>query len=285
MKVLNMYKFKNFLSNSFLYIFLIITSILFLLPILWWILFSIKDSASIVMGETLREVWIPNQFLFFQNAKEALSLYPMGRFFINSLIVTTTITFSVVFLASISGYAFAKFNFIGRNVIFKVVLALLMIPQIVIVIPLFEMIVNLKMVNTYQSLIIPFLVTPFGIFMMRQFMYAIPNEYIEAARVEGASEIRIFFGIVLPLSKNAFATLGILTFLFQWGLLLWPLISISRQYLYTLPVGVSLLFSNIQVPYNAMYAITLLFSIPVLVVYLLLQKMVMNSLAMTGLKG
>ena len=277
-------RFKNSFSYGILYLFLITAAIMFILPILWWIIFAIKDSASIVMGETLSEVWLPNKFLFIQNIRKALNLYPMLKFFINSLIVSSTVTFFELFIASASGYAFAKYNFFGKKLLFNLVLALLMIPQIVMVVPLFEMIVNFKMVNTYWALIVPFMVTPFGIFMMRQFMYSIPNEYIEAARVEGASEFNIFIKIIIPLSRNSFATLGIFTFLFQWDSLLWPLISTSKQPMYTLSVGISLLQANVQVPYNALYAVTLLFSIPVLIVYIFFQNLIMKSLAMTGLK-
>jgi multiple sugar transport system permease protein len=278
-------RFKNILVEKLLLLFLIICAFLFLLPIIWWIIFAMRDTASIAVGETLKEVWIPEQYQFLKNLKEAFDLYPMGRFFANSFIISFTVTIFELLIASMSGYAFAKYNFTAKNIIFKVILALLMIPQIVLVIPLFQMVVGLKLANTYLALIVPFMVTPFGIFMMRQFMYAIPDEYIEAARIEGAGEFKIFFRIVLPLSKNSFATLGIFTFLMQWDSLLWPLIATSKQKMYTLAVGISLLQTNVQVPYNALYAITLLFSIPVLVVFLLLQRLVIRSLAMTGLKG
>lgn len=278
-------RFKDILVEKLLLLLLIIGAFLFLLPIIWWIIFAVRDTASIAVGETLKEVWIPKEFQFLKNIKEAFNLYPMGRFFVNSFIISLIVTLFELFIASMSGYAFAKYNFIAKNVIFKVILALLMIPQIVLVIPLFQMVVGLKMANTYLALIVPFMVTPFGIFMMRQFMYAIPDDYIEAARIEGAGEFMIFFRIVLPLSKNPFATLGIFTFLMQWDSLLWPLIALSKQKMYTLAVGISLLQTNVQVPYNALYAVTLLFSIPVLVVFILLQRLVIRSLAMTGLKG
>jgi multiple sugar transport system permease protein len=119
---------------------------------------------------------------------------------------------------------------------------------------------------------------------MRQFMYGVPDDYLEAARVEGAGEFRIFFQIVMPIMKNALATLGIVTFLMQWDSLLWPLVATSRNDMYTLSVGISLLQTNVQVPYNAIYAATLLFSIPVVVVYLFFQNQVIKSMALTGVK-
>jgi len=265
-------------------IFLGILAVLFLLPILWWISFAVKGSAAISPQPTLWATWIPDQFLFIQNLEYAFSLYPLGKFFLNSFIVASIVTFFELLLASMSGYAFAKYAFRGRDLIFKVVLLLLMIPQIVLIIPIFEIFVTLKLTNTYTALALPFVVTPFGIFMMRQFMYGIPDDYLEAARVEGAGEFRIFLQIVLPMMKNALATLGILTFLMQWDSLLWPLIATSRNDMYTLSVGISLLQTNVQVPYNAIYAATLLFSIPVILVYLFFQNQVIKSMALTGVK-
>ncbi|HUU27977.1 MAG TPA: carbohydrate ABC transporter permease [archaeon] len=264
---------------------LTVLAFLFLLPIAWWINFAVKGNASLTIGDTLKEIWIPNEFLLFHNLQSAFNLYPMGRFFINSLIVASVVTFFELFIASLAGFSFAKYDFKGKNIVFSAILSLLMIPQVVLVIPLFEVVVALDMVNTYRSLVLPFLVTPFGIFMMRQFCYSIPNDYIEAARVEGVGEFTIYLRIIIPLIKSAFALLGIFTFLRQWDMLLWPLITLSKQAMYTLAVGVSLLQTNVQVPYNALYAVTLLFSIPVIIMYLLFQRLIIESLTMSGIKG
>ena len=233
----------------------------------------------------MKELWIPNEFLLVDNLRTAFKLYPMGRFFLNSMIVASLVTICELFIASLAGFSFAKYRFKGKKYVFPAILSLLMIPQVVLVIPLFEVVVGLDMVNTYRALILPFLVTPFGIFMMRQFCYSIPNDYIEAARVEGVGELIIYLRIVIPLISSAFALLGIFTFLRQWDMLLWPLITLSKQAMYTLAVGVSLLQTNVQVPYNALYAVTLLFSIPVIIVYLLFQRLIIESLTMSGIKG
>ena len=276
---------RRLLSKTLLLMLLALLAFLFLLPIAWWINFAAKGNASLTIGHTLREIWIPNQFLFIDNLRKAFALYPMAKFFLNSLIVSSIATAFELMISSIAGFSFAKYKFVGRRIIFSAILALLMIPQIVLVIPLFEVVVSLNMVNTYRALVLPFLVSPFGIFMMRQFCSSIPNDYIEAARVEGVGEFRLFLTIILPFLKSAFALLGIFTFLRQWDTLLWPLITLSKQVMYTLAVGVSLLQTNVQVPYNALYAVTLLFSIPVLVVYLLFQKLIIESLTMSGIKG
>jgi multiple sugar transport system permease protein len=265
-------------------VFLLVLALLFLLPIFWWISYAIKDTAGLSPQPTLADYWLPDQINFIPNLEYAFQLYPLGRFFLNSFIVASAVTFFELLLASMAGYSFAKYAFKGRDLIFKMVLVLLMVPQIVLIIPLFEIFVSVKMTNNYLALILPFVVTPFGIFMMRQFMYGIPDDYLEAARVEGGGEFHIFFRIVMPMMKNALATLGIVTFLMQWDSLLWPLVSTARNDMYTLAVGISLLQTNVQVPYNAIYAATLLFSIPIIVVYLFFQNQVIKSMALTGIK-
>jgi multiple sugar transport system permease protein len=246
--------------------------------------YAVKDTAGLGPQPTLWDVWVPDRVNFIPNLEYAFSLYPLAKFFLNSFIVASAVTIFELLLASMAGYAFAKYAFKGRDLIFKLVLILLMVPQIVLIVPLFEIFVSVKMTNSYLALILPFIVTPFGIFMMRQFMYGVPDDYLEAARVEGAGEFRIFFQIVMPIMKNALATLGIVTFLMQWDSLLWPLVATSRNDMYTLSVGISLLQTNVQVPYNAIYAATLLFSIPVVVVYLFFQNQVIKSMALTGVK-
>jgi multiple sugar transport system permease protein len=265
-------------------IFLAALAFLILLPILWWVSYAVKDTAGLGPQPTLWDVWVPDRVNFIPNLEYAFSLYPLAKFFLNSFIVASAVTIFELLLASMAGYAFAKYAFKGRDLIFKLVLILLMVPQIVLIVPLFEIFVSVKMTNSYLALILPFIVTPFGIFMMRQFMYGVPDDYLEAARVEGAGEFRIFFQIVMPIMKNALATLGIVTFLMQWDSLLWPLVATSRNDMYTLSVGISLLQTNVQVPYNAIYAATLLFSIPVVVVYLFFQNQVIKSMALTGVK-
>jgi multiple sugar transport system permease protein len=262
---------------------LTLVAVLFLLPIAWWVSYAVRGSAALV-SKPLIETWIPSEFQFSENLARAFDLYPLATFFVNSVLVSGAVTVAEVILASMAGYAFARFDFPGRNVLFVVVMAMLMVPQIVLIVPLFELVVGLQLSNTLPALIIPFMVSPFGVFLMRQFMGTIPREYFEAARVEGAGEFRIFATIGLPLARNAALTLAIFTFLLQFDSLLWPLVATSNQASYTLAVGVSLLQTNVQVPYNAIYAATLTFSLPVLFLYLILQRQFMRSLSFGGLK-
>ena len=262
---------------------LTLVAVLFLLPIAWWVSYAVRGTAGLV-SKPLIDTWIPSEFQFLENLATAFDLYPLETFFVNSVLVSGAVTVAEVLLASMAGYAFARFRFPGRDLLFILVLAMLMVPQIVLIIPLFELMVGLQIANTLPALAIPFLVSPFGIFLMRQFMGTIPREYFEAARVEGAGEFRIFATIALPLTRNAALTLAIFTFLLQFDSLLWPLVATSNQASYTLAVGVSLLQTNVQVPYNAIYAATLAFSLPVLLLYLVLQRQFMRGLSFGGLK-
>ena len=260
-------------------------AILFLLPVLWWIVVATDDTTSIARDGNALEIWIPSTFALDDNIEVAFADYPIGRFLLNSFVIAMVVTVAELLLASMAGYALAKYEFGGRTTAIGMTLALMIMPQIVLVIPLLELSVDLDLINTYQGLILPFIVTPFGIFMMRQFLLDFPQDYVDAARLDGASELGIFVRIVLPMSRNGLATLGIFTFLFQWEALLWPLVLLSQQDLYTFPVGISLLRSDVLVPFNAIYAVSLLFSLPIIILYLLAQRLVMHSLAMSGLKG
>lgn len=260
-------------------------AILFLLPIAWWVVVSVDSTASIARTGTIGEVWTPQSFALIENLRVAFDLYPIGRFLFNSFLVAAVITVLELLLAAMAGYGLAKFDFRGNRLLIGLILALLIMPQIVLVIPLLELSVQLSLVNTYQGLILPFIVTPFGIFMMRQFLLDFPTEYLDAARIDGAGELRIFASVIIPLARNGLVTLGIFTFLFQWEALLWPLVVLSDQDYYTFPLGIALLRSDVLVPFNAIYAVSLLFSVPIVVLYLLAQRMVMRSLAMTGFKG
>jgi multiple sugar transport system permease protein len=265
--------------------FLLVLAALFLLPALWWFSSAIRQSASIPVGVSLWEAWIPRDFRFFSNVSQAFQLYPMGRFFVNSIIVATVVTVGELFFASMAGYGLAKFRFVGRRAVFFGVMVFLLVPQIVLVVPLFEMAAQMGLVNSYPALIGPFLVTPLGVFMMRQFMEDIPDELLDAARVDGASEWWIYLRVVLPLSRNALISLAVFAFLLQWDALLWPLVALSRSDMYTLNVGVSLLQTNVQTPYNAIFAVTFLFSLPIVVLYFIVQRHVIESLATGGIKG
>jgi multiple sugar transport system permease protein len=279
------HKAKLTLPRALMWVVLIAFALLFLLPALWWVSLALRHTASIPVNVSLWEAWVPASFHFFENVAEAFRLYPMGRFFINSIIVATAVTLGEVLFASMAGFALAKYRFIGHRVVFATVMVFLLVPQIVTVIPLFDLAASFGLVNSFPALIVPFLVTPLGIFLMRQLMEDIPDELLEAARVDGANELWIYRRVVLPLARNGLITLAVFSFLFQWDALLWPLVILSRNEMYTLNLGVSLLQTNVQTPYNAIFAVTLMFSLPVMILYFILQRRVVESLTADAVKG
>ena len=263
---------------------LVLLTALMLLPLLWWVSLAFQDTAGLRAPTSLAATWIPDGLYLFDNLERAMGLMSLERLVLNSLIVTISITVLEVTLATLAGYALAHIQFRARRGVFLGVVILLSVPQLVLVIPLFQLIAALDWVNTYQALILPYVVTPFGIFMMRQLLLHLPRSLLDAARIDGASELRIFLRIVVPLSRNAMLTLAIFTFFLQFDNLLWPLIAATDEEMHTLPVGFQAMNTNIATPYNALFAVTLVVSVPLVLVYLLAQRRIMESFATSGLR-
>jgi multiple sugar transport system permease protein len=206
-------------------------------------------------------------------------------FFRNSILVTASTTFLVLLTSALAGYVFAKYEFRGRELLFVLVLSMLMVPFNVSIIPLYALMVSFKWTDSYWALIIPGAVSPFGIFLLRQYMHSIPNDLIDAARIDGASEFGIFFRVALPLSTAALSALGIFTFMWVWDDFLWPLVVIDEPRLYTLPLGLNQLRGRFGSDVAAMTAGATAAVLPVLVVYLAAQRRFVEGIALTGLKG
>jgi multiple sugar transport system permease protein len=263
---------------------LVLLTALMMLPLLWWVSLAFQDTAGLRAPGSLAETWIPDGVYLLDNLERALQLTSLDRLVTNSLVVTISITVLEVTIATLAGYALAHIDFPGRRLIFLATVVLLSVPQLVLVIPLFQLIAALDWVNTYQALILPYIVTPFGVFMMRQLLQHLPRSLLEAARIDGASELKIFLRIVVPLSRNAMLTLGIFTFFLQFDNLLWPLIAATDEEMHTLPVGFQAMNTNIATPYNALFAVTLVVSIPFVIVYVFAQRRIMESFATSGLR-
>jgi len=251
-------------------------------PFLWMVASSFKDSQELhAFPPTLVPLrpTLDNYTTLFQKLD-----FPL--FFFNSLIVAAFVVAGNLLFCSMLGYALAKLHFGGRDHIFLIVMATLMVPSTVTLVPLFVLMSSLGLVNSYPALILPFLAGPFGVFLMRQFMLGVPDDLLEAARIDGASELGIFFRVVLPISYAPLATLGILTFLASWNNFLWPLVVSSSERMYTLPVAVAT-FSVGQnaTDYGLLMAGSTVLVLPVLVVFLALQRYFQPGIATTGLKG
>jgi multiple sugar transport system permease protein len=250
-------------------------------PFLWMLLGSFKATAE------LRQVpptWIP-QNPTLSNYEELFTRLDFGRYFFNSAVVATFVTLGNVVFCSMLGYALAKLEFPGRRFLFVLVIATLMVPGIVTFMPLFVIVANIGLVNTHAGLILPFLAGAFGVFLMRQFIGGIPDELLDAARVDGAGEHYIFWRIVMPLCGPAIATLTILTFLASWNNFLWPLVVATSESMYTLPVAIALFAIGAQqTNIGLLLAGSVVVILPVLLVFIALQRFFTQGIAMTGIK-
>jgi multiple sugar transport system permease protein len=250
-------------------------------PFLWMVLGSFKTQ-----GELLRvpPTWWPNQPTS-QNYGDLFSKANFPRYFLNSTLVALAVTAGNLIFCSMIGYALAKLRFKGRNALFVLVMATLMIPGMVTFVPLFVLVTNAGLANSYPGLILPFLVSPFGVFLMRQFFLGLPDDLIDAGRVDGTTELGIFARIMLPLTRPALATLGILTFLGSWNNFLWPLVIAQTEDKYTLPVALALYSTGQNAQnYGLLMAGAVVVVLPVLVMFLAFQRHVTKGIAITGLK-
>ena len=251
-------------------------------PFVWMILGSFKGQ-----GELLRvpPTWWPESPTL-DNYRSLFGEQSFLRYFFNSAFVAIVITVANVTFSSMVGYALAKLNFRGKKLVFALVMGTLMIPGMVTFVPLFVLVANLGLVDSYPGLILPFLVTPFGVFLMRQFIIGLPDDLLDAGRIDGAGELRIFRQIILPLCGPALATLGILTFLGSWNSFLWPLVVAQTQSYYTLPVALALFSNNQQfIPnYGVLMAGATVVVVPVLIVFLVFQRRFIEGIASTGIK-
>ncbi|HKC75155.1 MAG TPA: carbohydrate ABC transporter permease [Chloroflexota bacterium] len=260
---------------------LVVGAVLFLVPFLWMILASFKTAQEIVQVPPM--LWPVHPTL--ANYGTVLSMMPLGTFYRNSLTVTTSVTLSVLFTSSLAGDIFAKFQFFGRNVLFVLILSTLMIPFQVVLIPTYMIVNALGLLNTLGALIVPSLVNVFGIFLMRQYIENLPSEYIDAARIDGASEWGIYSRVILPQIRPALAALAIFTFMASWNDYLWPLIVINDQDKMTLPLALAFFNSAHGIRYDLTLTAATLVVIPVVIVFLILQRQFIQGIALTGLKA
>jgi multiple sugar transport system permease protein len=228
--------------------------------------------------------WIPEEPTL-QNYRELFDRLDFPRYFFNSTVVALAVTAGNLLFCSMLGYALAKLAFPGKRALFAVVLATLMIPGVVTLVPLFVLVSNLNLTNTHAGLILPFVAGAFGVFLMRQYMLGIPDDLLDAARVDGAGEYRIFFRVVLPLCGPPLATLGVLTFLASWNNFFWPLVVASTEDMYTLPVALALFSigqqeSNVALQMAGATVVVL----PVVLLFFATQRYVIQGIATTGLK-
>jgi multiple sugar transport system permease protein len=250
-------------------------------PFLWMLMTSVKPEGEV---RSVPPTWWPETFTL-ENYEALFTRLDFPTYFINSVIVALAVTAGNVLFGTMLGYALAKLSFPCKRLVFGLVLGTLMIPGVVTFVPLFVLTTNMGLTNTLPGMFLPFLAAPFGVFLMRQYILALPDELIQAARVDGAGELRIFFSIIMPLCGPAMATLGILSFLGSWNNFLWPLVVAQTEDKYTLPVALALYsVGQNATQYGLLLAGAVVVVIPVVAVFLALQRYILQGIAMTGIK-
>ena len=267
-----------------IYILMIVLGALFLFPILWMISGSLKVESQLYANLDKFSTFLPLPFTI-ENYTSMFARVPFGRYMFNSIFIVGSTVIGGLFVNSLAGYALARLKFPGRNLLFSVIVALIIVPFEVIFLPLFLVVNNLGWVNTYFALIIPFIANPFSIFLFTQFFSDLPKSVEEAAYVDGAGFWRVYFQIIIPLSKPVFATVAILTGLFQWSRFLWPLVATTDAKYRPLAVGLQAFFTQPPLHWGQILAYSTLTTLPILVVFLGFQKESILQQALWPAKG
>jgi len=266
-------------TNPIVYVLLALGGIIMIFPFVWMVATSFKQPWDVFNLSIIPpEVTFSNYIRLFEKSD-----FP--RWFLNSFVVGLLVTFSVLFFDSLVGYTLCKFNFRGKKIIFILILSTMMIPTEMLVIPWYIMSNKWGWVNSYWGIMFPGIMTGFGTFLMRQFFQGVPDELLDAARIDGLNEFQIWRKIAMPLVKPAISALAIFTFLGNWNAFLWPLIVISKTELYTLPVGLAFFSGEFQTEWEMVMTGASVATIPVLIVFLIFQKQIIKGIALSGLKG
>ena len=260
---------------------LILGAVIMFLPVLWVALSSFKGLKEIYR---FPPTFFPEQWII-TNYTEALQRFPFVRYLINSVTVTLVATLITLAINSMAAFALSKYHFRGRDTIFLVILGTLMIPLQVIMLPVYLVIAKLGMANTLWGIIIPPSATPTGVFLLRQYMLTVPDELIEAARIDGAGEFRIYWQVMLPLTVPALAVLTVFSIMWRWNDFLWPLIVINQDRLFTLQLGLARFRGELVSDWHYILAVTVLSILPITVIFAFLQRYLVSGIATTGLKG
>jgi multiple sugar transport system permease protein len=271
---------KKALARNILWHFsLLLGAIVIIFPIIY--MFSASFMPLEEVFSTPVRLWPSRPRLL--NYGEIFTKFSLHRYFLNSVVLTIFTLFCNIFFCSLVGYSLAKFKFPGRDILFTLILATMMIPSNVIVIPLYLLIRSLGWVNSFWGLSFPHVIAPFGVFLMRQFIRSIPDDYIDAARIDGCSEFKIFYRIIMPLSLPAIATLSVVTFVNIWNLFLWPLIVITSDAKKTLPIALNQFLSNYANDWNLLMAASVIATSPILLFFFVFNRGFIEG--MTGLSG
>ena len=251
-------------------------------PFFWMAVTSLKTAPEI---QRVPLQIAPDNWLNFANYAEVFKREPFLRYLLNSAIVSSIAAVSSVIVSSLAGFGFAKYRFPGRDVLFLAIVGILMVPFQSVVVPLYEWMNRLGLLDTYMGIVAPDLVSVFGVFLMRQAIETIPNDYIDAARIDGCSELRIFFSLILPSIKPAMATLLIIKFMWSWNEFFWPMVVTSSPQMKVVTLGLTNFTNMYFIEYNLLTAAAVISILPILVIFVTLQRWVVQAVVMSGLKG
>jgi ABC-type glycerol-3-phosphate transport system permease component len=251
-------------------------------PFFWMAVTSLKTAPEI---QRVPLQVAPDDWLNFSNYVEVFKRQPFLRFLLNSALVASLAAVSSVVVSSLAGFGFAKYRFPGRDFLFMAIIGILMVPFQSVVVPLYIWMNDLGLLDTYAGIVAPDLVSVFGVFLMRQAVEVIPNDYIDAARIDGSSELRIFFSVVLPSVKPAIATLLIIKFMWSWNEFFWPMVVTTSPEMKVVTIGLMSFTNMYFIEYNLLTAAAVLSILPILAIFVLLQRWVVQAVVMTGLKG
>lgn len=258
----------------------IISCVVLLFPLYWMVVVALSPRQELLS----RDLRLWPRTLTFENFDTVFSSFPVATWFGNSLVIAVIVTAITVVVNLLAGFAFAKLKFPGNNVTFLLTLSTLMLPVQVIMVSQFQLVTSLGIYGTFWAVIFPSAATAFGIFLARQFILGIPQEIIEAARIDGAGNIRVFVSIVLPLCKPLIAVLTLLTFQSTWNDFVWPLIALKQNELFTLPIGLLYLQGQFGSDYGAIMAFALISVVPMIVLFLLFQRYFVQGFARSGIR-
>lgn len=273
-------------SKILMYVMLTVVALIFMFPLIWMLVSSFKDDAGIFSDITGLKAFLPSfKADVFFNYKEVLNRIPLVKAMLNSFSYIVVVILLGLIVNSMAGYAFARLKFPGKNIIFSLLLAVMVIPAQTVMLPQFSIVYKLGLSNSYLALILPTIASPMYIFLFRQNFLGIPESIEEAAKLDGASALRIFFQLIMPLAKPIYATVTILVFIALWNDFVWPVMVISDTSKQTIQMALSSLFSISPVNYGNVMAGLTIVTIPVLIIFLSLQKYYVAGVASTGAKN
>ncbi len=261
---------------------LLLAAIVWLIPIAWVVDTALKTESDTT---TVPVTWIPPSGFTLESFWQILSAGNMLRWYFNSFLTSSIITLMVVLLASLAAFGFSRVAFRGSNFLFFMIVAGIVIPPQVLIVPLFIEMQALGLVDTYWGIILPQMAAPIAVFIFKQFFDGIPNELEDAARVDGASRLRVYWQIWMPLSRPAIAAVAIFIFVLSWNNFLWPFIVVTNTDMMTIPVGIATVQSSYGVRYADIMASAVLAGLPLVIVFLFFQRQIVQGIANTGLKG